>query len=574
MFEFSLVANRLRQAIIAVFALSSIISLLMLALPVYMMQISIRVLPSESEATLLVLSLMALAAFAACAALEAVRQMILSREAVRFEALLAGPFVYAHFSDPGRDSQAGLELLNDIRTVRSFIASRVPAALAEAPYIPLFLLALFLVDFSLGAVVAIGMVVMIVLALLQQNAVARPTEESIEAERASRRTLQSHLAEAETVRVLGLHQTAINRWGQSNALALARFLEIHKAANWYNGFSKVVRLALQAGILGFGALLVLEGKTTMAVVFACTMIGGRILAPLDGLVGSWTTIAQTLVAYNRIKAAAAELVVDPPRMALPAPTGRIMLEKVVYRTPASDQLIIKPTSLEIKAGETIGLIGPNGAGKSTLLKLMAGAIMPLAGSVRFDGADLRTWNRVQLGAYVGYVPQSIEFFPGTVAENIARFDPEAKADDIVEASQLAGVHNLILRFPDAYDTKLGGTFRPSGGQRQLLGLARAFYKRPRLLFLDEPNSNLDQEGDQILFAALGRAREWGATIVVITQRPVLIQIVDRVLMMNDGMVQAFGPKDEVLPKVVKPVAAVRKPSPALPPQAAAAATGG
>ncbi|MCF1504924.1 type I secretion system permease/ATPase [Afifella sp. H1R] len=560
MTELDHATSSVRRAFIGVFIMSGITSVLMLALPFYMMQVFQRVLPSRSEETLIALSILAFIAFATYGIFEALRMAVLARAAARYEAMLAGPVVYAHFLDGSRDASSGMELMQDVRQVKTFIGSRALAAVAEAPFIPIFVAVLFMVDIALGILITCGMVVMVVVAILQQRAMKRGIEVQNDAQRGANRILQSHIEQSETVRVLGLQKTAIARWGSLNARGLTAFVNLQTVGALFGGFSRFMRFSLQASILGVGAFLALEGDVAAVVVFACMMLGGRALAPLDGLVGSWSALTNAWSAHNRVRDALIGFYVEPERTALPEPKGNFMVEKLVFGVRGSDEAIIKRISFGIEAGETIGIIGPSGAGKSTLLRLLAGGLMPNAGHVRLDGADMRNWNRIQLGEYMGYVPQAVDFFPGTIGENIARFDPDASDTDIVEAAQQAGIHEMILRFPRGYDTRIGtGGMQPSGGQKQLIALARALYRNPRLIFLDEPNSNLDQEGDHILLGAVSRAKARGATIILVTQRPVLLQVVDRVLLMKNGTIENYGPRQEVLPKVVKPASVERRP---------------
>jgi ATP-binding cassette subfamily C protein len=544
-----------RRAMITIFALSGITTILILALPFYMTQVYTRVLPSRSVETLAALSALALIAFMLYGIFDAIRQALSVRVAARYEALLSGPLVCAQFTNDKRSATAGVELMQDIRQVRGFIASRALAAISEAPFIPLFMIILFMVDVSLGLVICVGMGLMLLLAVLQQNAMARAIEAEGQSGREASRVLQAHLDQIETVRVLGLQKVALRLWGESNAAALTSFVKIQSLAATYGGVSKFLRYSLQAGILGAGALLAIEGQVSSIVVFACMMIGGRALAPMDGLVGSWGAMIGAWQAHVRIRDALVGFRIDDEKTSLPKPEGHVIVENLVYGVAGQKEPIIKRLSFSLPAGQALGIIGPSGAGKSTLLRLLAGAIEPTSGNVRLDSADLRNWNRVQLGQHVGYVPQSVDFFPGTIAENIARFQHARDDGEVVGAAQQAGVHEMIMKMPRGYDTVLGrGAFTPSGGQKQLLALARAFYREPNLLFLDEPNASLDQEGDHLLHQAIRRARERGATVIIVTQRPVLLQVVDRVLVMKDGAIENYGPREKILPKVVRPSA--------------------
>lgn len=555
MSELEQAASSCRRALVGMLALSGMTTILVLALPFYMTQVYTRALPSRSVETLLALSVLALIAFALHGVFDGIRQSILARLGARYEALLSGPIVYAQFNAGEREASGGLDLMQDVRQVRAFISSRALGAVTEAPFIPIFLGVLFIVDVTLGLTVTAGMGLMILLAVLQQRAMQSGVEAQSSAMRNANRMLQIHIDQSETVRVLGLQKIAIDRWGKPNARALTSFLHLQSMGALYGGISKFLRFGLQAAVLAIGAYLAIEGEVSSIVVFACMMIGGRALAPLDGLVGSWGSLTGAVEAHRRVRDALVGFHIEPDKTVLPDPKGDFSVEQLIYGVQGQDEPIIKQISFRFEAGESLGIIGPSGAGKSTLLRLLAGAIDPVAGTVRLDGADLRHWNRIQLGEHIGYVPQSVEFLPGTVAENIARFDPGMNDADVVAAAQQAGVHDLILRLPQGYSTVLGkGAFTPSGGQKQLLAVARAFYRNPRILFFDEPNSNLDQTGDHLLMQAIRRARERGATVLIVTQRPILLQVVDRVLILRNGLIDSYGPRNEILPKVVKPAA--------------------
>lgn len=554
MTEFEQATSSLKRTLGLVFVLSALTTLLQLSLPFYMTQVFTHVLPSRSVETLIALSVLALIAFALYAVFETVKQAILVRSAARYEALLAGPVVYSHFLDGSRDAASGSDLMQDIRQVRGFIGSRALSAAAEAPFIPIFMAILFAVDFALGMMITVGMILMVILAILQQNAIKSGVKAQNSSMSSANRLLQTHIEQSEIVRVMGLHKIAVNRWGRRNAETLTTFVDVQTTGGFYAGISRFLRFALQSGILGVGAFLVIEGDVASTIVFACMMIGGRALAPLDGLVGSWSTLTGAMEAHKRVRDALVGFYVEPDKTVLPDPVGNYTIDKLVYGLPGQSEPVIKRISFAFGAGESVGIIGPSGAGKSTLLRLLSGAIAPNGGAVRLDGADLKQWNRIQLGQHIGYVPQAVEFLPGTVAENIARFDPKATDEVVVEAARSAGVHDLILKFPQGYNTMLGrGAFSPSGGQKQLLAVARAFYRDPKILFFDEPNSNLDQQGDHLLLQAIGRASQRGATVVIVTQRPILLQAVGKVLVMKDGMIESYGPRAAVMPKVVKPV---------------------
>ena len=554
MTELAEAVSAVRRAIVLTMVFSFFTTVMMLALPFYMTQVYTRVLPSRSIETLVVLSLMALVAFALYGLFDALRLTILARAGAAYEAHLSGPVIYVHLADGSRDPASSTEVIQDIRQVRSFISSRGLAAIAEAPFIPIFVILLFVIDASLGLLMTVGMVLMLLLALAQRQAMKTSIEDQNKSTRVAGRLLQSHVDQSEIVRVLGLQKTVLDRWGARNAEALISFVGMQTRSAVFGSLSRVFRFTLQAGILAVGAYLAIANGLSSIVIFACVMIGGRSLAPLDGLVGSWSSLANAWQAHKRVEECLLGLYVEPDKVELPEPKGNLVAERITYTAPGQNELILRQVSFACRSGESVGIVGPSGAGKSTLIRLLSGGIAPSSGIIRLDGADLRQWNRVQLGRYVGYVPQAVEFLPGTVAENIARFDSEMEDSEVVSAAQQAGVHEMILGFPYGYNTVLGrGFFTPSGGQKQLLAVARALYRSPKILFLDEPNSNLDQEGDKTLIAAINRARERGATVILVTQRPQLLQVVEKVLVLRGGQVESYGPRQDIAPKIVSAV---------------------
>ena len=335
-------------------------------------------------------------------------------------------------------------------------------------------------------------------------------------------------------------------------------------------FSKVFRLYLQVGLLGYGAWLVLEQELTAGMIFAATLVGARALAPVEGAITGWQSFTQARAAYHRVKSTLQTSGDFSSRTALPDPKGEIACDQVAYVPHRGAKPVLNGLSFKIPSGMAVGVVGPTGAGKSTLARLLVGALPATAGAVRLDGADLATWDRDQLGSHIGYLPQDVELFPGTIAENIARLDTEAPADDVVAAAKLANVHELIVRLPEGYETVIDPSgFELSGGQRQRIALARAFYGSPCFVVLDEPNASLDNEGEHALMQTLVAAKKSGITTVIIAHRPSVIEVVDSVLVLREGKIELYGPRSDVLAKITqagrqsKPapkIAAPRKPA--------------
>jgi ATP-binding cassette subfamily C protein len=352
---------------------------------------------------------------------------------------------------------------------------------------------------------------------------------------------------------MGLYPEAIASWGKHNAEALSAQGRATAAGSGLASLSRFVRFMLQIGLLGFGALLVIDQKMTGGMIVAGSIIGGRALAPVEGIIGSWRNLVQAREADTRIRellAATGEIV---QRVTLPKPQGQLSFEGVFYSPRPATPAIVKALSFRIMPGQAVGIVGPPGAGKSTLARLAIGAIIPSAGTVRLDGADVNQWTRDEFGEHVGYLQQHPEFFPGTVAQNIARMRADAPAAAIIAAGRVSGAHDVIVRLPNGYETVLGtGGVELSGGQRQRVGLARAFFGDPRLIILDEPNANLDHAGDNALSLAVQEAKARGATVIIIAQRPRAIQYVDRIMVLQNGQITSFGPREEILPKILAP----------------------
>lgn len=531
---------------------SAVINLLMLVPSLYMLQVYDRVMTSQNETTLFMLTLMVLGAFLLQAGLEFVRSFMLVRVGAQLDMQLNQRIYTASFEQSlqrggGNASQA----LADLTTVRQFITGQGVFAFFDAPWFPIYLVVIFLFDWVLGVFAVCGVATLVVLAWVNERVSRQPLAEANSMAVTAGQLANNNLRNAEVIEAMGMLPALMNRWFALHSRFLQLQADASEKAGTVMAATKFFRTALQSLILGIGALLALEGRITPGMMMVGSVLMGRALAPVEQLIGVWKTWSSTRSAWQRLSELMAA---HPPRratMSLPAPQGHLALEGVVAAPPGSPAPVIRQLSLQLPAGEVLGIIGPSGSGKSTLARLLVGVWPAAAGSVRLDGADVYQWNKAELGPHLGYLPQDIELFAGTVGENIARFGP-VDAEQVIEAARRAGVHDMILRLPKGYDTPLrDGGEGLSGGQKQRLGLARALYGDPALVVLDEPNSNLDDAGEQALAAALQDLRQRGKTVVVISHRSSAIAATTRLLVLREGVAQAFGPTPLVLAELAR-----------------------
>ena len=540
-----------RKAFISVGAFSLVMSALLLTSPIYMTQVYDRVLGSSSHSTLLMLTIIALLALALSAFLEAIRQMMLSRIGAKLEADLGGPLLNAAVLNTTRGEVNDIQPLRDIGTIRSFVSGGALTTFFDLPFMPIFILLVFLIHPWLGAVNILGAIVLFALAVLNQRWSDEPLTEGSKHSMAALLQAQSYVRNADTVHAMGLHPEAVTAWGTDNAKSLEYQIEASRRSAILSGISKFVRLLNQTLLLGVAAWLVIDHQITAGMIFAANIIGGRALQPVEGVIAAWKQIIASREAYDRISDTLEKAGPVEARMPLPEPQGRVSAEGIYYAVKTNPKPILRNVNFDLPAGKSFGIVGPSGAGKSTLARLIVGAIEANSGKLRIDGADLGQWNRDEIGRYIGYMPQNPEFFPGTIGQNIARMQPDAKPDDIIAAAMAAGVHDMILQLPQGYESRIGMLgLELSGGQKQRVGLARAFYGEPRILVLDEPNANLDADGEQALNRALAHATARQATIIIVAQRPSAIQSVDLVMVLRDGSVENIGPREELFAKIV------------------------
>jgi len=535
---------------VGVFSLA--INLLYLASPLYMLQVYDRVISSSSVVTLVMLTLALMIAFTALAGLDVVRAHVLTRASIRLDRLLAGRVVMAILDSASAIGGARSQLLRDFDTFRQFITGMGIHALFDLPWAPLYILVIFLLSPLLGGFALGCAVVLVLMALVNERIVRPPINESNEAASRNYAFTEMSLRNAEVVQAMGMTEGLLRRWGRDRVKMISRQVQASDRAAVMSSMIRFLRLSMQSLILGIGAFLVIERAVTIGAMFAASILLGRALQPIEQIVGSWRNLISARESYIRIRELLAANPLRPGRLELPRPVGHLSVESVTYVPPRSNKPILKGVSFRIEPGEVIGIIGPSGAGKSTLVRNIVGVLRPNAGTVRLDGADIATWPRASLGQYVGYLPQDVELFADSVAANISRFQ-QTRGENVVRAAQTAGVHDMILRLGDGYETQVGeGGMILSGGYRQRIGLARAVFGSPSLVVLDEPSSNLDAEGEAALSECILKLKQNKVTVILVSHRPSTVAVVDKILLLIDGVVEAYGPRAEILARLSAP----------------------
>jgi ATP-binding cassette subfamily C exporter for protease/lipase len=536
-----------KSILISVGCFTALINVLMLVPSIYMLQVYDRVLSSQNETTLVMLSLMVVGFFAFIGLLEVIRSFIVIRIGSQLERrfnlrVYQAAFERNLFKGEGNAGQS----LGDLTHIRQFVTGPALFAFFDAPWFPVYLFVIYLFNVWLGVLATAGALLLIALACLNEYMTKKPLGDAAGFSQKSSQLATSHLHNAETIQAMGMLGSLRKRWFQVHS----RFLGLQNQASdtgaVISSLSKTLRLCLQSLVLGLGALLVIKGDMTAGMMIAGSILMGRVLSPIDQLIAVWKQWSGAKLAYRRLDALLQAFPPSDEAMALPAPKGQITFEQVSAGPPGQRAATLHMVNFNLGAGEVLGVLGASGSGKSTLARVLVGVWPTLGGIVRLDGADIHRWNRDHLGPYIGYLPQDIELFSGSIAENIARFS-EADPQKVVAAAQQAGVHEMILRLPQGYDTQLGEDGSGlSGGQKQRVALARAMYGTPSLVVLDEPNSNLDTVGEAALASAIAALKAQGTTVVLVTHRSSVLAQADKLLVLNDGRLQAFGPSQDVL----------------------------
>jgi PrtD family type I secretion system ABC transporter len=469
------------------------------------------------------------------------------RTAVEIAARLGAPVLsaaaHSSLTDNGREYQT----LGDLQTLRSFLVSGTLISIMDVPFAPLFILAIFLVHPHLGLIVVCTALVLIVIAVMNQKSTAKPFAEANLAQSRANMHLDSMTRNSQIINALAMVPEAVAIWGADTAASLrAQVIAQDRNIIWA-AVSRGVRMLTQIGMLGWGAYLSLQGEMTGGMVVAASIIAGRALAPIEGAIEGWNGFILSRASYQRVSRLMHGAVQRYEKLRLPRPEGRLNVERLLYVPGGTKQVILNGLTFSLNPGESLGIIGNSGAGKTTLGKMLVGSILPTSGNVRLDLMDLRNWDNRQLGESIGYLPQDVQLFPGTIKANIARMRSDARDEDIHLAATLADVHDMIAHLPHGYETIVASDGSPlSGGQKQRIALARAFFGNPRFVVLDEPNSNLDTTGDRALAKAIKHAGENGITVAVITQKPSLLSSVDKIMLLADGNIAMFGARLQVL----------------------------
>ncbi|MBB3934585.1 type I secretion system permease/ATPase [Aureimonas phyllosphaerae] len=558
------------MAFAALFSFGS--NLLFLAMPLYMTQVYSRVITSHSEATLIYLSIAVIMAFVVMIALEELRGRILIGIGSMIDRKMAPRLLDAVVNAglrAGRPARASA--LRDLDTFRQGIAGNVTNTILDTPWAPIFLIVITMIDWRLGMAATVGAILLFGLALLNEYVTKPALKEANIAGQRSYAATDSGLRNAEVIYAMGMLPGLTNRWNRDRLAMLASQEEASERGGSVQAAIRFLNNFLQVSMLAGGALLVIEGLAGPGIMFAAVMLVSKALAPVQRAVGSWSTIVNTRQSFERLNALLLEFPAAERGMELPRPAGKLSVEGCFYAFPGTNKALLKNLNFALEPGDCLGLIGPSGAGKSSLARLLIGVQRPTSGSVRLDGAEMHSWGRDHIGRHIGYLPQDVELFSGTVRENIARFAPQPDDAAVLAAARMAGCHDLILRLPDGYDTELGeGGAMLSVGQRQRVALARAVYGNPSFVVLDEPNASLDSDGEQALLAAIVALRRIGSTVVVISHRMSALNYSNKILLLRDGMVERFGPRDEVLARVVAPAPAPATQQPQPQPAVAAA----
>ncbi|MHA6688263.1 type I secretion system permease/ATPase [Mesorhizobium sp. A556] len=539
--------HAVRRNLLVVMGFTLATNVLVLAIPVYLFQISDRVLTSRSTDTLIMLTILIAGAVILNAVLDAVRRFILMRTAVEVAAQLGAPILgaaaRASLNSNGREYQT----LGDLQQLRAFLVSGTLLSFLDAPLTPLFMLAVFLVHPDLGYIVVLAALLLLVIAFFNQRATEAPFHEAGNFQSKANLHLDSMARNSQIINALAMIPEAVKIWGRDTAGSLKAQVVAQDRNVIAASMSKAVRMLAQVAMLGWGAYLSLEGQLTGGMVIAASIIAGRALAPVEGAIEGWHQFINTRSAYQRIAALLRASPLNFERLKLPRPQGKLDVERLLFVPQGTKRVVLNGITFTMSPGESLAIIGDSGAGKTTLGKMLVGSILPTSGNVRLDLMDLRNWDQRQFGENIGYLPQDVQLFPGTIKANIGRMRDDASDDDIYKAAMLADVHELISTFAQGYETIVAGDGSPlSGGQKQRIALARAFFGTPRLVVLDEPNSNLDGTGDAALLRALDHARQEKITVITITQRPSLLNCVDKILLLANGTVSMFGVRQEVL----------------------------
>tara|TARA_Y100001951_G_scaffold28503_1_gene22261 strand:+ start:2713 stop:4461 length:1749 start_codon:yes stop_codon:yes gene_type:complete len=542
-----------KGSFISVGFFSFFVNMLMLVPSFYMLQVYGRVVTSGSITTLVMLTLIMTVLMATMGSLEWTRSRIMVRLSTKLDVMLSRDVYRASFKraldSGGMDASA--QPLNDLTGLRQFLTGNGLFAFFDTPWLPVYIGVMFLFHPWYGWIAIASALILLCLAAVNEKLTGKAIAEANKQNIAASLYTTKNLRNAEVIESMGMLNTLMERWGARQKKVLALQSNASDKGGMITSLSKTFRMLVQSLILGVGAYLAVKQEITPGLMIAGSILLGRALAPIDLMIGSWKGFISARSQYERLNEILDKQQAEPQRMSLPAPQGNVLVENLVVSAPGSKTPILKNISFAVQAGSVVGIIGPSASGKSTLARALLGVWAPQHGVVRLDGADINNWDKRELGPHVGYLPQDIELFEGTVSENIARFG-EISSEKVIQAARTAGVHEMILQLPDGYDTVIGSDgVNLSGGQRQRVGLARAIYGAPRLIILDEPNSNLDEVGERALAQAIQEIKATGATIFIITHRTSILSQLDRLLVLNGGAIGLYGPRELVMAELNK-----------------------
>lgn len=530
---------------------SLFVNILMLLPAIYMLAVYDIVVPSRSENTLFFITLLVAILFGIMAILQIIRGKILVRINNRIDNILNERVVDSMYKFALKHpTKASIQPFNDFQQIKNFLTGQTIFAFFDVPWTPIYLFVLFMFHIYYGMLAVVIMSIVIAITFINEYSSKKHLEKANETLIKSNKFLNNTISNIEVIEALGMRRRIYQRWFNIYKNYLSNYKVANDKGIFWSNTTKTFRMLSQSLMLGLGGLLAINLQISSGMIVAGSIVLGRALAPLDLLVATWRNFSSARLAYRRLNALLAEFEKEQPRIKLPEPEGSITLREVVVVAPDGKNPILKNINMHINAGDMVALVGPSGAGKSSLVRTILGVWTPVNGKVEIDGADIRQWDREYLGNYVGYLPQDIELFEGTIAENIARFE-KARDEDIIEAAKVSGAHEVIIKFPEGYNTYIGpGGITLSGGQRQRIGLARALYKNPRIVILDEPNSNLDDAGERALFNALLELKKRKTTVIVITHKINILELVDKIAVLRDGVLQMYGPKEKILPQLL------------------------
>ena len=531
---------------------SMFINVLMLVPPLYMLQLYDRVLTSRSESTLYMLTLIVIVLFVTMGLLEVVRSRVLVKFGNRFANILSNRIFESTFELANKKPEAASSrLMGDFTQLRQFLTGNGLFAFFDAPWIPIYIIVLFLFHPYFGFFAIFAAITLVAITFLNEYTTKEKMDNANTLNRDSMMQLEANIRNAEVINAMGMKTNVRKKWEEKYFGFLNAQNDASNKAGIWSNLSKTLRMFFQSMILGLGAYLAVNMELSAGMMIAGSIIMGRALAPLDLMIATWKGFSGARMSYKRIDQLLKDFPKNKEYMELPAPKGFISVEGVYAKPPASSIYTLENLTFTINKGDIVGIIGPSAAGKSTLARVILGVWPVQIGTVRIDGADISQWDREHLGKYIGYLPQDIELFAGTISENIARFN-EVDSQKVIEAAMKAGVHEMILRLPEGYDTVIGsGAVVLSGGQRQRIGLARAIYDNPVFVVLDEPNSNLDEQGELALLKTVEELKQSGTTVVIITHRPNILKVTNKILIMNSGKIERYASTEEILGAVAK-----------------------